>query len=120
MDSRLVELASLLRHNGVRVSPAEVADAARAAILVGVSEKDSLRAAMRSAMVKRAGDVPIFDKLFDLYFSGMGAILDGIEKGLLKELEESGLLEEGALEMIARTLERLAGELSPLAQATLS
>src|SRR5512134_83702 len=80
MDARLVEFARVLRQNGLRVSPAEVADAARAATLTGLAERDAFRVALRSTMVKRATDVPAFDRLFDLYFSGLGRVLDGLER----------------------------------------
>jgi len=120
VEARLVEFARLLRHHGVRVSPAEVGEAVRAAALVGLEEREGFRAAARATMVKRASDVPVFDRLFDLYFSGLGRILEGLERGLLAALEESGLLEKDELEMIAATLSRLAGQLSPLARAVLA
>ena len=120
MEARLVEFARVLRQNGVRVSPAEVADAARAAVLTGLAERDAFRLAMRSTMVKRAADVPVFDRLFDLYFSGLGRLLDGLERSLLGALMESGLLSADDLATVAATLRRLAGQLSPLARAALA
>jgi uncharacterized protein with von Willebrand factor type A (vWA) domain len=119
MDARLSEFAGLLRSNGVRVSPAEVADAVAAAGLTGVEDRASLRGALRATLVKRAADVPVFEGLFDLYFSAAGRLLEGLEKGLLAELEEQGLLEGDELEMIARTLDDLAADMSPLARAAL-
>lgn len=120
VEARLVEFARVLRQNGVRVSPAEVADAARAATLVGLSERDAVRGALRSTMVKRAADVSVFERLFDLYFSGLGRVLDGLERSLVGALEESGLLSGHDLAMVAATLRRLAGDLSPLARAALA
>jgi uncharacterized protein with von Willebrand factor type A (vWA) domain len=119
VDARLAEFASLLRANGVRVSPAEVADAVQASALVGLDDRASFRAALRATLVKRARDVPAFDGLFDLWFSGLGRLLEGVERGLVAELEEQGLVEGDDLEMIARTLADLAGGLSPLARAAL-
>lgn len=120
MDARIAEFAGLLRSNGVRVSPAEVADAVQASALVGLDDRSSFRAALRATLVKRARDVPAFDGLFDLWFSGLGRLLEGVEKGLVAELEEQGLLQGDDLEMIAQTLADLAGKLSPLAQAALA
>ncbi len=120
MEARLVEFARVLRQNGVRVSPAEVADAARAAVLVGLSERDAFRGALRSTMVKRAADVSVFERVFDLYFSGLGRVLDGLERSLVGALEESGLLSGDDLEMVAATLRQLAGDLSPLTRAVLA
>jgi uncharacterized protein len=120
VESRLVEFAGLLRANGIRVSPAEVADATTAAALVGVADRAALHGTLRATLVKRAADVPTFDGLFDLYFSGLARVLEGVERGLLAELEEAKLLEGDELEMIARTLAQLGAELSPLAKAALA
>ncbi len=119
MEERLVEFGRLLRHHGVRVSPAEVADAVRAAALVGVGEREALRAAARTTLVKRGADALIFDRLFDLYFSAAGRLADGPERGLLADLA-SGLLEGPDLERVAAALSALSGGMSPLAQAALS
>ncbi|HYQ82148.1 MAG TPA: VWA domain-containing protein, partial [Anaeromyxobacteraceae bacterium] len=119
MEARLVEFARVLRQNGVRVSPAEVADAARAAALVGLAEREAFRGALRSTLVKRAADVAIFDRLFDLYFSGLGRVLDGLERSLVGALEESGLSGDD-LAAVAAALRQLAGQLSPLARAALA
>lgn len=119
MEARLVEFARLLRQNGVRVSPAEVADAARAAALLGVGDRAGLRAALRATLVKRAADVPLFDRLFALYFSAMGRLLDGVGRGLLAELGD-GALEDEELRAAALALQELAPGLSPLARAALT
>ena len=120
MEARLVEFARVLRQNGVRVSPAEVADAARAAALVGLADRDAFRGALRSTLVKRAADVAVFDRVFDLYFSGLGRVLDGLERSLVGALEESGLLSGDDLAMVAAALRQLAGQLSPVARAALA
>jgi uncharacterized protein with von Willebrand factor type A (vWA) domain len=120
VDARLVEFASLLRTNGVRVSPAEVADAVEAAALVGLEDRASFRAALRATLVKRARDVPTFDALFELWFSGLGRLLEGVERGLVAEMEAQGLLEGDELAMIAMTLEELLGSMSPVTRAALA
>jgi uncharacterized protein with von Willebrand factor type A (vWA) domain len=120
VEARLVEFGRLLRQNGVRVSPAEVADAARAAALVGVGERDGFRAALRATLVKRAADVPLFDALFAVYFSALGRVLDGLDRGLLAELEGPGLLEGEDLRAAALALQEMLGTMSPLARAALT
>jgi uncharacterized protein len=120
VEARLVEFARLLRQNGVRVSPAEVGDAARAAALVGVGERDGFRAALRSTLVKRSADVPLFDALFALYFSALGRALDGVDRGLLADLGEPGLLEGDDLRAAALALQEMLPSLSPLARAALT
>ena len=119
MEERIVEFARLLRQAGARVSPAETADAVRAAVLAGVGERAVVRAALRATLVKRGVDAPVFDRLFELYFSGLGRIVEGLERSVLRDLEESGILEGDELEMAAITLARLAPGLSPLARAAL-
>lgn len=118
MEARLVEFARLLRQNGVRVSPAEVADAARAAALVGLEERASLHAALRATLVKRAADVPLFDDLFQLYFSALGRLLDGLDRGVLADVGEG--TGDAELRALALALHELAPGLSPLARAALT
>ncbi|MEI6223687.1 MAG: hypothetical protein WCS72_02965, partial [Deltaproteobacteria bacterium] len=91
MEARIVEFARLLRQNGVRVSPAEAADAVRAAALAGVADRDVFRAALRATLVKRGADAPLFDRLFPLYFSGLSRVIEALERSVLRDLEESGV-----------------------------
>lgn len=112
MDERLEEFAGLLRQNGLRISPAEVADAARAALLVGFEDKDAFRGALRTTLVKRGQDAPVFDRLFTLYFLGAKDLVEGLQGSLLDALDAEAL-DELQLEEIARQL----AQLSPLAQA---
>ena len=120
VEARIVEFARLLRQNGVRVSPAEAVDAVRAASLAGVADRETFRAALRSTMVKRGADAATFDRLFALYFSGLARIVEALERSVLRDLEESGILEGDELTMAAMTLARLAPRLSPLARAALT
>src|SRR5256885_390223 len=71
MDARLEDFVGLLRQNGLRVSPSEMADAARATMLIGLEQRDPFRAALRATLVKRGPDAAVFDHLFDLYFLGV-------------------------------------------------
>src|SRR5256885_16280358 len=111
-DERLEACAGLSRQNGLRISPAEVADAARAAILVGMEDRSIFRGALRATLVKRGQDAAVFDRLFELYFSGAGDLLEGLEGSLLDALEEEKF-SPAQLEEIARLL----AQMSPLAQA---
>ena len=68
---RVVAFAESLRSNGVRVSPDEVADAARAIAALGgegLLEREGLRAALAATLVKSTGEQTLFDRLFDLHF----------------------------------------------------
>lgn len=119
MEGRLRDFGELLRQNGIRVGPGELADAARAVELVGLEERDTFRAALRSCLVKRGSDALTFDRVFDLYFKGAAGILDAIEESLLGAIEKAGLLEGDELTMVILTINRLFGEMSPLARAAL-
>lgn len=120
MEARLVQFARLLRQNGVRVTPGEVAEAGRAVALVGVGERADVRAALRATLLKRAADVPLFEELFDVWFSGFGRALDGLGRGLLAELGAGGARGEGEQRAAALALQELLGSLSPLARAALT
>jgi len=110
MDERLEDFAGLLRQNGLRISPAEVADAARASLLVGLEERAPFRAALRATLVKRGPDAPVFDRLFDLYFTGAKDLLEGLQGSLLDALAAEKLneldLEEAAKVLAQMQLSR--------------
>src|SRR6185369_559785 len=119
MDARIVEFAEVLRQNGVRVSTAEVVDAAQATSLVGVQDRDLFRSVLRSTLVKRDLDLEAFDRAFDFFFTGAARTFEALDESLLKQLEEQGLLEGDELQMVVATVNRLFNQLSPLAQAAL-
>jgi uncharacterized protein len=114
MDDRLEDFAGLLRQNGLRVSPAEVADAMRATLLVGFEDRAAFRGALRATLVKRGQDAAVFDRIFELYFTGAKDLVEGLQGSLLDALAAEKL-NEGELEEIARQL----AQLSPLTQALL-
>jgi uncharacterized protein len=119
MDGKVVEFTALLRRNGVRVSLAETMDAFRALDAVGLSDRETVRAALRTTAVKRSVDVPTFDRLFDLYFSGLGEAIREITTATQAAL---GLDEddfERFLERLEELLREQGIEMSPLAQALL-
>jgi uncharacterized protein len=64
MDARLVEFAEILRQNGVRVSTAEVQDAASALLAAGLSEPAQVRSALRATLIKREADLEPFARAF--------------------------------------------------------
>jgi len=119
MDGKVVEFTALLRRNGVRVSLAETMDAFRALDAVGLSDRDTVRAALRTTAVKRSVDVPTFDRLFDLYFSGLGEAIREVTAATQAALG----LDEDDFERFLQQLEELLREqgieMSPLAQALL-
>ena len=115
MEERLEDFAGLLRQNGLRISPAEVADAAQAALLIGLEDRASFRGALRATLVKRGQDAAVFDRLFELYFTGAKDLVEGLEGSLLDALEQEKLTDL-ELEEVARLL----SQMSPLAQGLLT
>jgi uncharacterized protein with von Willebrand factor type A (vWA) domain len=112
VEERLEDFAGLLRQNGLRISPAEVADAAQAALLVGMEDRGAFRGALRATLVKRGQDAPVFDRLFELYFTGAKDLIEGLQGSLIDALQAEKLTEQ-ELEEVARML----AQMSPLTQA---
>jgi uncharacterized protein len=129
VQRKILEFANLLRQSGLRVSVAEAIDAFSALDELSIAERDVFRDALRASLVKRGDDIPTYDQLFDLYWSGfydnLKDAFDAAEAGLAGE----GIDVEALLERIRQQLEELeageageAGEidLSALAQALLT
>src|SRR5512146_116147 len=68
MESRILQLIAALRASGVRVSLAESAEAFSAVDLMGIQDREHFRLSLRATLVKDVRDLPIFDKLFPLFF----------------------------------------------------
>lgn len=78
MESRILQLIAALRASGVRVSLAESAEAFSAVDLMGIQHRDHFRLSLRATLIKDVRDLPIFDKLFPLFFgSGEPPMMGG-------------------------------------------
>ncbi len=64
----LLDLCARLQRAGVPVALTEKVDATRALGLLPLDDRPLLRAALRSAMIKRVEDQAVFDRLFDRAF----------------------------------------------------
>ncbi len=69
LQENLVRFVHVLRHLGVPVNPAETLDALAAIELVDLSDRPSVRAALRATLVKSEAQAPLFDRAFDLFFA---------------------------------------------------
>ena len=95
-------------------------DAFRALDAVGLADRETVRAALRATMVKRAVDVPTFDALFDLYFSGLGEAIREVTAATQAALgARRGRLPAASSSSSSELLREQGIELSPLAQALL-
>jgi uncharacterized protein with von Willebrand factor type A (vWA) domain len=123
MQKKIVDFTNLLRKSGIRVSVAESIDAFQALEGLSVGDREVFQDVLRATLVKRSDDIPSFDQLFDLYWSGF---YDSLKESF--ETASQALAEEGIdLEDLTRRLqEQLPDgeleelELSELARALLT
>jgi uncharacterized protein len=119
MDAPLTEFVEVLRQNGLKVGLSETVDAALALTLIDFDDKETVRACLKTTLCKRAADASLFDRAFDLYFSGIVRAFEGIDKSLARRIEEAGLLQGDELKMIVFMLKDLGGQMSALGGAML-
>lgn len=106
----------LLRRAGLRISTAELIDAARALGEIGLDDRAAVRAALAATLVKRGGDLPVFDDLFALYLERGVAVVDAATSApLVAILRGAGMSEERARELLA-ALATGTAHLPPIAQ----
>ena len=85
MEKALLDFTGRLRRSGVPVSPAEVLDAGRVFKELGLKDRTVFKDGLRSVLVKRGRDIPIFDSLFDLCFAGSPILGQNEEEGSMEE-----------------------------------
>ena len=69
MDAPILRFVGLLRQRGVRISPAETLDALRGLDAVSLERRESVKTALRATLIKEGRDEPVFDELFEAFFS---------------------------------------------------
>ncbi|MEE9608247.1 MAG: VWA domain-containing protein [Myxococcota bacterium] len=123
MQKKILEFTNILRKSGIRVSTAEAIDAFAALDEVSVGEREVFRDALRATMVKRGEEVPAFDQLFDLFWSGFYDSLRDAFGEAAAALDRLGTNLDDLLRQIAEQLrgaEGDLGDLSELARALLT
>jgi len=123
MQKKILEFTNILRKSGIRVSTAEALDAFSALEELSIDDREVFKDALRSTMVKRGDEVPAFDQLFDLFWSGFYDSLRSAFGDVGERLGAMGADLEELLRQIAERLQEMqgeAGDLSALAQAMLS
>ena len=75
MQRKIVEFTNILRKAGIRVSVAESLDSFRALDEMSLDDRELFRDALRATMVKHWDDIPAYDRLFDLFWSGFHDVL---------------------------------------------
>ena len=117
MIGQVEAFARLLRRAGVRVSTAELLDAARAVAEVGVGDGGAVHDALRATLVKRAVDAEAFEELYELHFR-RGATLSAAGVPLAELLADQGVSPAAVNALIAR-LAAAAAELGAVARMAL-
>lgn len=74
LPERLVEFVGALRERGIPAGPSETIDAAAVLEVLGLADRERMRAGLAAALVRRGGQRGVFDAAFDIYFPlGVGA-----------------------------------------------
>ena len=90
LPHRLVEFVGSLREHGIPVGPGETIDAAAAVDVLGLADREQLRAALASTVLRRSGQRVTFDAVFDLYFpAAVGTAETAAETKDLESLRDS-------------------------------
>jgi len=116
MERRILEFAGVLRNNGIRVSTAETLEGLQAAGLLGLTDRGGFKNALRATMVKRTADIESFNRLFDVYFSGLGNLIKELggpaSGGQMTDAEFQEFLDQ-----LAELMQDMDPEMSELARA---
>ena len=120
MDDKLVEFAHLLRENGIKVSAAENMDTFAALGLIGIRHRQTFKDALRATLVKRMVDIPVYDELFDLFFTGLGEIIKAAGASTMAAMEMTEEEFQRFLEQVEEALKNMGMDLSELARALLT
>jgi hypothetical protein len=107
MESRILQLISALRASGVRVSLAESTEAFSAVDLMGIQDREHFRLSLRATLIKDIRDIPVFDKLFPLFFgSGQPPTMGGDSMDDLTP-EEAQMLADALRQMAENLRQRV-------------
>ncbi|MFF7588425.1 VWA domain-containing protein [Kitasatospora purpeofusca] len=66
--ARLTAFVRALRTHGLRIGPAETVDAAAVLAVLGLAEREQVRAGLAAALLRTDGQRGVFDAAFDLFF----------------------------------------------------
>jgi hypothetical protein len=116
MQRKILEFTNILRKSGIRVSTAEAIDAFTALDELSIEERGIFRDALRTTMVKRGEEVPTFDELFELFWSGFYDNLRQAFGEAGAALARLGTDLDQLLKQLAAQLEKMQGDLGDLSE----
>jgi len=122
MQDKVVEFTNLLRKSGIRVSVSEAIDAFEGLDELALDDRALFKDALRSTMVKRGDEIPTYDELFDLFWSGFYDNLRSSFADMQQQLGGEGIDLEDLLRAMAEQMGQMQGDmdLSELAKALLT
>lgn len=118
MDDVLVNFIQICRRVGLRVSVSESLDGARAAMTIGMENRPPFKAALRASLIKRTKDIPLFDQVFDAYFTDNPSDIP-IEEQFGHGLPKPGESGDDEYDEAMRQAMQQMGGMSDMAQALL-
>lgn len=112
LPERLVEFVTALRSKGINVGTGDSVDAAAVIDVLGLEDRERLRAGLASATLRRAGQREAFDATFDIYFpASYGQSESAREAGDIDSMKLRDLL----VDAMAAGDDRRLGELAEIA-----
>ncbi len=122
MEAKIVEFTNLLRKSGVRVSVSEAIDAFTSVDELSFQDRDLFKNALRASMIKRGDEIPTYDELFDLFWSGFYDNLREQFGDMAAQMGESGIDLEELMKQLAEMMQQMDGDmdLGDLAKALLT
>jgi hypothetical protein len=120
MDDKIIEFTHLLRENGLKVSAAENMDTFAALGLIGLGNRQTFKDTLRATLVKRVVDIPVYDELFDLYFTGLGEMIKAAGNAAMQAMDMSPEEFQRFLEQLEEALKNMGADLSELARSLLT
>ncbi|MFG3052445.1 VWA domain-containing protein [Kitasatospora sp. NPDC048239] len=120
--ARLTGFVRALRGHGLRIGPAETVDAAAVLDVLGLADREQMRAGLGAALLRGEGQRAVFDAAFDLFFPlGVGdpesARVDPAPGGPRQDAPEQGASPRDAREDLR---ERIAAALAADDRAALA
>ena len=97
--SRIAEFVRLLSQEGLSVGTKEAEDACRALELTGFSEREQVKAALRTICAKSQAECSAFDRLFDAFFVSSEQKLANLKKAMEEQQELEKRRAEAAEEL---------------------
>lgn len=86
---KLTIFAQMLRREGLAVGPRETADASQILIVLGLEDREQVRAALRTVFAKSREEQAAFDRIFDSFFASK----EVMEKQAMEQMRREAELE---------------------------